>query len=215
MKVDVVSKVEYLSVSSLKGRGWTDALIRDYLKVPDKLCRNPFYSKAAPMRLYLSSRVKAIEISSEWQTAQDKSKLRKVSAARAVQTKTERLLAAVENTQVTVPFLPLPQVIQDACDSYNHFHNSLDFDHDWVQATPDSDAGFLARITVNYLRHRLSLYEKEIEKVFGKVGVRQAYKEINLKVYAAISEAYPSLSKECHRQLKAKCAEHTEKFYAD
>lgn len=100
MKLDVASKVEHLSVSNLKGRGWTDALIRDYLKVPDKLSRNPFYSKAAPMRLYLSSRVETIEISTEWQTAQEKSKPRKVSAARAVQTKTERLLAAVEDIQM-------------------------------------------------------------------------------------------------------------------
>ena len=209
-----MSKDEYLNVAKLKERCWTGALIRDYLKVPDKLCQNPFYSKAAPMRLYLSARVEALEMSPEWQTAQERSKPRKISATRAVQTKMERLLAAVEEIQITVPSFPLPQVIQNACDKYNHFHDGLDSDHDWLQASTDSDSCFLDRITVNYLRHQLSSYEKEIEEVFGKVGVRQAYKEINRKVYAAISEAYPVLSKECHRQLKGKCVGHTEEICA-
>jgi hypothetical protein len=71
---------------------------------------------------------------------------------------------------------------------------------------------FLERITVNYLRHVLSSYEGEIERVYGKVGMRQANKEISRKIYAAISEAYPWLKDECGRQLERKLGEQYEQY---
>jgi hypothetical protein len=40
--------------------------------------------------------------------------------------------------------------------------------------------------------------------VYGRVGVRQAYKEISRNIYDAISEAHPWLKDECHRQLERK-----------
>lgn len=207
LKTDIAPKTEYISVTKLKERGWTDALIREYLEAPDKLCKNPFYSKGAPMRLYLLDRVESFEKSPVWRAALKKTKPRQASAIKAIQTKKEQLLEAVAQIQVVVPILPLPQIIQDACDAYNHFHNSLDFDHDWRQATVNSDSVFLDRIAVNHLRHRLTSYEDDLAKVFGKVGVRCAYKEINQKIYVAISQAYPTLANECRQQLRAKISE--------
>jgi hypothetical protein len=57
---------------------------------------------------------------------------------------------------------------------------------------------------VNYLRHRLSSYEQELARLFGKVGVREAYLEVNDMVYDAIATAYPTLAAECARQLQTK-----------
>ena len=78
---------------------------------------------------------------------------------------------------------------------------------DRLPATPESRPDFLRRITVNMLRHRYSSYERRLEDVYGKVGVREAYAVINQKVYDAIAVAYPALAEECRAQLVRKMAQ--------
>ena len=51
----------HYSVSSLKHRGWTDAMVRDLLGDPDKRSVNPHYRKAAQTRLYAIERVHETE----------------------------------------------------------------------------------------------------------------------------------------------------------
>ena len=57
------------------------------------------------------------------------------------------------------------------------------------------------------LRHRYSSYERRLTEVYGKVGVREAYAQINQKVYDAIAAAYPTLAEECAAQLARKRAQ--------
>ncbi len=70
---------------------------------------------------------------------------------------------------------------------------------------------FLARISVNYLRHMLTSYEDELTRIYGKTGVREAYLELNEKIYEAIGDTYEEvwweLVEECDRQYRAKCDE--------
>ena len=70
---------DYYSVSSLKHRGWTDAMIRDMLGDPDKRGVNPHYRSAFKTRLYLITRVKGVEA-----TPQFVERLKKANARRAV-----------------------------------------------------------------------------------------------------------------------------------
>jgi hypothetical protein len=101
--------------------------------------------------------------------------------------------------------LPLDDAKQKACDHYNQRQMERErWDDDWREAMLNSESKFLQRITVNYLRHRLSRYERDLEEIFGKVGVREAYQQINQKVYTAIAVSYPELKAECERQLAAK-----------
>ena len=46
----------HLTMSGLRERGWSDAMIRDYLGDPDATRPNPRYRSAAPMKLYLAER---------------------------------------------------------------------------------------------------------------------------------------------------------------
>ena len=55
------SNTECLSAPELRERGWTESLIKRFLKDPDKLVKNPHYSSAAPMRLYLKRRIEKAE----------------------------------------------------------------------------------------------------------------------------------------------------------
>jgi hypothetical protein len=43
---------EFLTLSGLKERGWTDSIIIKMNLLPDKLAKNPHYIKASPMKLY-------------------------------------------------------------------------------------------------------------------------------------------------------------------
>ena len=56
----------YLTMADLRERGWTDAMIGEYLGEPDATRPNPRYWNAAPMKLYLPERVEAAEANPEW-----------------------------------------------------------------------------------------------------------------------------------------------------
>ena len=74
------TKTHY-SVSSLKHRGWTDAMVRDLLGDPDKRSVNPHYRKAAQTHLYAIERVHETEATEAF--AERLAKAEKRRAARA------------------------------------------------------------------------------------------------------------------------------------
>jgi hypothetical protein len=198
----------HVSVAGLKARGWTDALIRTLLGEPDVLTANPHYRAAAPMRLYALARVEAVEASPAWQDTQGARTARKAAAQRATATKRQALLEAIAAWDLRVAVLPAAELTALACAHYNALQDDR-ARWDSLPATPQSHPDFLARITVNMLRHHYSAYEAQLAAVYGKVGVREAYVQINQKVYAAIAAAYPALADECAAQLARKLEEDT------
>jgi len=192
-----------ITVSAPKKRGWTDALVRDLLGPPDETKSNPHHRSGPPMRLYALSRVEAAEASAGWAARSEAARKRKESAARAVGTKRVQLLSRLGAVQIKVPVLDGNELTLLACAHYNQ--RQIDRgDFDYREATSTSDATFLARINVNYLRHCLSDYECALEAICGRVGVRDGYREISRKVYAAIADAYPHVADECQRQFDRK-----------
>ena len=200
--------IEHLvTKTALKGRGWTDKLIRDFLPAPDHSKPNPYYRSGPPMLLYAADRVKAIEASAEFVEAMEKANRRRASGEKAVETKRAEVLAYVDRIKVVVPQLDRDKLIQRACWHYNDMQDMRRAEGmraSGLAATPESGGEFLGRIAVNYLRHQLTSYERNLERVAGKVGVREAVMEIRQKVFAAIGQAYPWLADECQRQLKWK-----------
>lgn len=65
------------------GRGWTDALVRDFLPEPDRIGRNVFNGKTESRR-YLVSRVLEVEATPEWCAAFEQAKKRSEAAKRRV-----------------------------------------------------------------------------------------------------------------------------------
>jgi len=193
----------HLTASQLKTRGFTDALIRDFLGPTDQTRTNPHYRGGPPMRLYRLEREEAAEGSAAWESRADATRRRKEGAACAVETKRTQLRSHLEAVEITVPLLDEDELTQLACDHFNgRLYARGDFDG--REATPSSDAAFLARITVNFLQHGLSAYDAELGQIFGAVGVRYGHREINRKAYAAIAMACPTLAEECQRQLDRK-----------
>ena len=95
---------EYITPAGLKGkRGWTDPQIRNLLGEPDKTAKNPHYSTAAPMRLYLIKKVESAEASRQFTRNVPDAK-RKSAAAKAVKTKTYNLARWAENVKIWYDF---------------------------------------------------------------------------------------------------------------
>lgn len=190
-----------LCITELKQQGWTQSLITRFLGNPDQLKPNPHYRKAVPMKLYHAERVKTVTDKPEWQEALNKTKAKKESSAKAVETKTAALLEHVRSIRIKVLVRPMGEITQLACRHYNDRALGRD-DWDGTTASAKDSPEFLARITVNYLRHTQSCYETELDRAFGKTGVRMAYRILKSRVLGAIAAAYPNLSKECDRQFE-------------
>lgn len=82
----------YITPTGLRGkRYWTDKMIQDLLGEPDEMADNPHYRSAAPMRLYLLSRVDAIESTLDVEAMKQARLKRSAAARRAVATRQKNL----------------------------------------------------------------------------------------------------------------------------
>ena len=200
MAVRTKTKDEMLTKTALKDRGWTEAGIGKFLGDPDATRPNPKYGGAAPMQLYVLARVKAAEKTSRFRAWKAKSKKRKDAALRAVRTKTASLRAVVEGWTPEIPVLDPAELRRRAIASFN---SRLERG---ALASENSDEVFLARITVNYVRHVLTDYDDLLVNLRGKTGKAEAIELVSEQVYDSIGEAYPDLADECDRQEAAKIA---------
>jgi len=198
---------DFITPSRLKAeRGWTASLITTFLGEPDQTAPNPHYQRAAPMRLYAMDRVHQAEASDEFKVAQAKTKSRQAGAAKAVETKRQAALQHVKGLNIEVVRLDRDTVTRRAVNSYNsHWLNHRG--RSGLMASPASDQAFLSRITVNYIRHELTQYDRHLEEVARRVGCQDAVDEIRARAYAAIAHAYEWLADECERQVEERATE--------
>lgn len=200
------------SLKDLKERGWTDTLVKQFLKEPDATKPNPFYRKAAPMQLYSPSRVLEAEGQEEWQQAKARAARRSEAGKAVAARKAAVLVERAEQMRITVHRLPTETVIEQAIASYNAHNWEIAWRHGdaWEPATERSDPDFLERITVNYIRHHLTSYDSHLEQVVGQIGVHQAGKVIRRRIYDEIAKEYPEYAAECQRQMQARSGESPE-----
>ena len=200
----------YVTKSGIKKRGWTDKTIKLFLPVHNKEVKNPYYRRSSDMKLYLISNIENIESRPDFKEFQKSNVSKRESARKAVETKREKLLRQVTNWNIDLKRKDYDSIVQDAINSYNghkHFitsqRNYEDFDNDFEfdTASMSSDVSFLKRITVNFLRHKFSNYDEQLEMLFRKIGKHDAYKILNQKIYEKISEVYPELKSECESQM--------------
>jgi hypothetical protein len=185
----------YLTMADLRERGWTDAMVRDYLGEPDATRPNPRYWNAAPMKRYLTERAGAAEASPEWAERRALGARRRtagLAAAGRKRAETEALarqLAADLVTSLAFPADPR----QAAIEAYNKWHSDsctcsawreLGFCDKRTDAT--NSAEFLRRITVNYARHRLTGYDRAYNRLAGRAGHQDAHEVLRAAVNAAI-----------------------------
>ena len=199
-------KIETITASGMKERGWTDKLIRDYYPTPYATKKNPVYASASPMKFYSINEVERIENLPEYKAKLDKLKegkqKRQAAASKAVETKTKSTLEIVKSTKIGVIKIKNKYLLRDAIDAYNDFN--CERGRFESIASKNSDKEFLDRIVVNYVRHNLTEYDYTLYQLVAKTGKSKAYVLLNEKIYSAIAEVYPHLKHECDRQLQEK-----------
>jgi hypothetical protein len=179
--------MDYLTVTALRERGWTPAMIRDLLGEPDDWRDNPIYRNAAPVRLYAADRVTAAESSPAWGERRERA-ARRSAAGKAVadrkREETHALAREIAGRLVSGLSIP-PDVQQRAIADYNALHDrGGDYDK---YASCDDSPEFLARITVNYVRHMLTDYDDAYGELARKVGHQEAHATLRDAVNAAIT----------------------------
>lgn len=197
----------YIFKTQLKtDRNWTDGLIRDFLGEPDGLRYNWHHLSGPLQKLYLKSRVIAVEATEEFQRAIANLKKRRaasrVSSRRIAKKRREKIVQSVRDTDFCVPKLERQTLVNEACYHYNYRSSG-----EYI-ASPSSDLEFLDRICVNYLRHECTAYDGILSATSGAVGCYEAKLEARLTVLQQIANAYPDLALECDRQMDEGIARH-------
>ena len=185
----------HLTMAGLRERGWTDVMIRDYLGEPDATRPNPRYRSAAPMKLYLAERAEAAEASPEWADRKAlAARRRAVGVAAADRKRAETAALARQLAADLVASLVFPaDPRQAAIESFNKWHSGDCTCPGWYKvgfcdkrADASDSPEFLHRITVNYVRHRLTGYDRASNRLAGRVGHQDAHEILRAEVNAVI-----------------------------
>lgn len=107
--------------------------------------------------------------------------------------------------KVQVPKMSYNLLVLQACEEYNYRSICKSRGcNKFNRATPDGEKLFIERITLNYLGHQLSKYDRYIDARKGKTFFNEIFIGVNKMVYNAISCQYPVLSEACELQLQSK-----------
>ena len=153
------------------------------------------------MQLYDIAKVRYIESTDAFKADYAKVLKRKTAALQRAERKREELIMYANGVQISIPTIRKEELIRRACNSYNHFHRPIqrpwEYDIDfqerlfsWNPASKDSDEEFLKRITINYLRHKCTCYDKELESFCKKVGKQDAHDVLQKRINEAIKQKY-------------------------
>ncbi|WP_406863854.1 hypothetical protein ABZO31_26845 [Streptomyces sp. HUAS MG47] len=191
----MTDRTTYTTLTGLRRRGWTDTMVRSLLGEPDVQGRSPRLWSLAPVRLYLLARVEAVERTEEFALcARAPGGSRSAAATAGAQARRRAVLAAIRAEPVAVPCLPPPDLERRAVR-----HRRLLGARGSEEITPV----LLVRWQVNYLRHALKRYEALLDGLFGDVGLAEARRLLDRRLYEAIAGAYPALAEECRRRIVA------------
>ncbi|MFF8382905.1 hypothetical protein ACF053_04525 [Streptomyces kanasensis] len=179
-----------MSLEGLRGRGWTDGMVRDLLGEPDVQGR----ARRGPgplVRLYLLARVETVERTREFTVCARAGGAPGLEASRiAALRRRGAVLAVLRAEPIHVPVLPRAELERRAAGYRRHVGG----------AGADEGAGALLRWQVAYLRHALRSYDRLLDGLFAATGRAEAERLLRQRVYGAIAAAYPWLAEECARR---------------
>ena len=203
-----------MCLSEIKGMGFTDKLIKELLPEPE-LKVNPHYKKAAPMKLWQITDVEAAMEDPSFKKAMETRAKRKAASKKAVKTKTENLLALVQNqiTKISVSKIDIDTLRKETLSEKQDWYNYLALERDcYVESCARAaDEDTVKRWMVNYIRHNLTHYDRKLMELTrttaGKTGKHKAYLLFFEAVMGGIADVYPEFKDECDRQIARKVVE--------
>ena len=203
-KVSKLPKPKMITQSRIiEEYGWTKSLINKFLPEPT-LKKNPYYSSAAPMKVWDEEIVKKVMKTSDFQEAMEKASKRKNAADKAVATKRDNMFNRTEQfiNSIKITVLPeneLKRRTLYAKQCWYDFHSSDDYCYEKNAYSADDET--INRWIVNYIRHNLVAYDHFLNNIKGKVGSMDAYPEVKIAILQKIAIAYPQYKEECDKQI--------------
>lgn len=182
------------SRSDLRARGWTPAMVRQYLGDPDAIVH--IRGTSHDMHLFDAERVERVEAEPTWSERADQAARRSAAGKACADKKAAETTEWARAVEIKVPLMPMEELFDRARESYESLWASRGEER---YADGDNEA-FLQRIAVNYLRHECSRYEHLLTSTKGEVARREAQEIIGERVLDAIANQYPELSDECFSQ---------------
>jgi hypothetical protein len=191
----------HLSAAGLRARGWTAGMIRRLLGEPDLRRANPFFRTAPPTRLYGVERVEAAERSEEFRALSAAAARRSAAVKEAALRRRREVLARIAAEPIEVPALA-PERLEDLAVEFRDRLDGHGHRPSGTGAGPGARSSDreLDRWKVDYLRHLLARYDDILDELSGRTGRAAAEELLRRRVYAAISQAYPDLARECERR---------------
>lgn len=188
------TRTHQYSRNDLRARGWTPAMVRQYLGQPDTIVR--IWRTSHHMHLFDVGRVEQAEAQPEWGARADEAAQRSAAGKARAETAAAKTVEWAQAVEVKVPVMPMEELFDRAKESYEElwaYRGEMRF------ADGDNEE-FLHRIAVNYLRHECTKYERLLASSRGEVGRLEAQAVIRERVLDAIADAYPDLEDECWAQ---------------
>lgn len=195
------AKTMLLQQDVLSRPGWTRTLVKRFLAPPDEQHHR---TGGGIYNLYALERVASAEATASFVEAVQASVPRRQAAAEASARRRQATTHYVETLTITVPVLSSDELQRAAIAHYNELWLGRGFARalgETKEARATDSPEFLARITVNYLRHALTNYERELARLYGRVGIEEAKDRLRERIYDEIARVYPQLEVECNHQL--------------
>ena len=180
----------YISLSSLKDRGWTESIIKRYALQHDKEAVNPYYRSAAPIKLYELHKIEAIEATEEFKELQSATLKRKEAAKKAAETKMQSMKDYVHSIEIKMPMSSKEQVFRRAVAHYNALWEWRGCYDKHISDYRILDNATLERLTANMIRHSMTDYDSVLERNYGKVGVEYAHDYLKEKINKMVHDTY-------------------------
>lgn len=194
-------KEKMITMSTVISMGWTKSMIAALLPEP-KLVDNPYYRKAAPMKLYKEQDVLVAMESEAYKQAAEKASKRKLSAQKATKTKTENLAKNMEAfvESVSVEVIDEARLVKETIEAKNAWYYYTE-QYELITNKTKVDSETLHRWVVNYIRHNLVSYDYGLYKMKGKTGKNALYAQYKNAILEKIAAAYPKYAMECRNQM--------------
>jgi hypothetical protein len=190
--------ITYLSLDTLRARGWTPFLVRTFLGDPDRM---------VPVELYLSSRVKETERREDFIAARDLRQRRTQALREATARRRERALEAIRTVPLELPRLSQTELAVRAIEHRNVLdaqRAALSWGHRPNPVTVESAfPAELIRWQVVYLRDLLAGHRSLLEALPPGASQAEGRGLLTERIFGAIAAAYPALELECRRQQAA------------
>ena len=199
-----MEECEMVSQSQILEMGWTKKLIQDFLPEPT-LKTNPIYKCASPMKLWQKEQVLFIMQQPEFKTAMEKSSQRKKVSETATATKREKMKQLAKNnaTEISIKYVEDEQLVHNAiANAYERYRLYHEFGYKTERDFWSADDETIRCWVVNYIRHKLTKYDKRVQDFEGKVGKKEAYILFQNMLMDRIGEVYPKYKGECEKQKK-------------